>query len=394
MLYLSAITLAFFLSIVLITKRKKTAADNLLTAWLAIIGFQLLTFYQFFTDQQYIYPSLVVLGFPLPLVHGPFLYLYTKQQTSPGPFANKQMLHFLPVLLSYLLFAGFYFLPFDQKILVFRQKGLPFQTELVVNLYAVYASGIVYISLSLYQLLKYRKRLADQFSNTEKINFNWLLYLVIWVAAIWAIVLFVKDDNLIYAAAAIFVLWIGYFGIKQVRVFSETTSGSRMTSSICKAEEGNNKKTQTSTKIDLPTLNYITGNSKYQKSTLNDQDASAIHERLMNLMAKQKPYTNPDLTLNELARLVEVHPNHLSQVINSKEQKSFYDLVNQMRVEEFILRLTEPSAQQFTMLSISYDCGFNSKASFNRNFKKNTGLTPRDYLKQQQSTAATSIIAH
>ena len=100
-------------------------------------------------------------------------------------------------------------------------------------------------------------------------------------------------------------------------------------------------------------------------------------------MDKEKPFTNPDLTLNELAKCLEVHPNYLSQVINSLEQKSFYDLINERRVEEFIKLTEEPQTQQYTLLSIAYDCGFNSKASFNRNFKKYTGLTPSEYLKQQ-----------
>ena len=130
-------------------------------------------------------------------------------------------------------------------------------------------------------------------------------------------------------------------------------------------------------------LNDNSDSSKYQKSTLSEQDASLIHERLMHLMAEQKPFKNPDLTLNELAGILEVHPNYLSQVINSKEKKSFYDLINEKRVEEFIKLISQPSNQQYTLLAISYDCGFNSKASFNRNFKKYTGLTPRDYLKQQ-----------
>jgi AraC-like DNA-binding protein len=89
----------------------------------------------------------------------------------------------------------------------------------------------------------------------------------------------------------------------------------------------------------------------------------------MHLMAEQKPFKNPDLTLNELAGMLEVHPNYMSQVINSKEKKSFYDLINEKRVEEFIKLISQPSNQQYTLLAISFDCGFNSKASFNRNLR-------------------------
>jgi AraC-like DNA-binding protein len=372
MLYLSAIILSFFLSVVLMTKGNKTQADYILAVWLGIIGFHLLCFYLFFINQQLDYPTLVVLGFSLPLVHGPFLYLYTMRQTSLARFKKKQMLHFLPVFLSFLLFTGFYLLPFDQKIEVFRQKGHPFEIQLLINVYAIYLSGIVYVVLSLARLLKYRKGLVNQFSNTDKINFTWLLYLIIWMAVIWIVILFEHEDKFIFGAAALFVIWLGYFGIRQVRVFSQSTPGPGVVSSLSVTRNYEESKSDDNS-----------DSSKYQKSTLSEQDASLIHERLMHLMAEQKPYKNPELTLNELARILEVHPNYLSQVINSKEKKSFYDLINVLRVEEFIKLISKPSNLQYTLLAISYDCGFNSKASFNRNFKKYTGFTPRDYLKKQ-----------
>lgn len=377
MLYLSAIILSFFLAFVLISKRNKTPADYILAAWLGITGFHLLAFYLFFTSRELGYPSVVVLGFSLPLVHGPFLYLYTRQQTSNRPFNKKQLLHFLPVLLSFLIFAGFHFLSYSQKIEVFRQKGETFRTQSLINVYGIYISGIIYISLSIFSLLKYRKRLVHQFSNTEKINFTWLLYLIVWILIIWIAILFEHEERIIFGAASLFVLWLGYFGIKQGKVFSQNPSGPQ------EPLTGNRNDSEKVIKIDLPSYNDNSDSLKYQKSTLTEQEASSIHNRLMHLMAEQKPFINPDLTLNELAGILEVHPNYLSQVINSKEKKSFYDLINEKRVEEFIRLISLPSNQQYTLLAISYDCGFNSKASFNRNFKKYTGFTPRDYLKQQ-----------
>ena len=100
-------------------------------------------------------------------------------------------------------------------------------------------------------------------------------------------------------------------------------------------------------------------------------------------MEEEKPFTDPELTLNDLAKRLDVHPNNLSQVINSMEKKSFYDLVNEKRVDAFIKNIKKPTSQQYTLLAIALDCGFNSKASFNRNFKKYTGHTPSDYLKLQ-----------
>ena len=369
MLYLSGIILSFFLAFLLFTKKNKSAADNVLIVWLCVIGFHLVTFYLFYTEQHLYYPTLTALGFPLPLAHGPFLFLYTVLQTSATVFNKKQLLHFLPVVLSYLLFTPFYLLSFEEKVEVFMQKGQGFELPVLINLYAIYISGVAYITLSLIKLLKYRKNLVHRFSNTEKINFNWLLYLIIWMVVIWAIVLLTGDDKLIFGAVSLFVLWIGYFGIKQVQVFKE-----RINEDLDAVPE---METETTSPGDKTSV-------KYQKSYLTDEEAAMIHQRLKILLEEEKPYLNPDLALNELAKSVDVHPNTLSQVINSRENRNFYDLVNEKRVNEFLKRVSQPGNEQFTLLGVAFDSGFNSKASFNRNFKKFIGQTPSEYLKQQR----------
>ncbi|MBL7924690.1 MAG: helix-turn-helix domain-containing protein [Bacteroidia bacterium] len=389
MLYLAGIFLSFFLSIVLLSKANKSAADYMLAAWLALTGFHLLGFYMLLSGQALRYPIPVAIGFSFPLAQGPFLYLYTCRQTSPLPFQKRQLLHFLPVLLSCLLFLRFYLLPTEQQVEVFRLKGQGFETESLINVLAIYSSGIVYIALALSRLLRYRRKMGYQFSNTEKINFNWLLYLILWMAIIWITILFVQEDKMIFGAASLFVLWLGYFGIRQVRVFSPHPPGAGVL-----ADEGQKFEQRVFDDDDEETSEDREPSSedqaeklKYQKSTLSDQDAAHIHERLKKLMQEEKPFTNPDLTLTGLARRLDVHPNHLSQVINSREKKIFYEMINEKRVEEFIQLVSAASNRHYTFLALAFDCGFNSKASFNRNFKKYTGLSPREYLKQQQMAA-------
>jgi YesN/AraC family two-component response regulator len=86
--------------------------------------------------------------------------------------------------------------------------------------------------------------------------------------------------------------------------------------------------------------------------------------------------------LAELAEALNVNRNNLSQVINTYEQKNFYDYINQKRVEEFKRVASLPENQKYTLLGLANDCGFNSKTSFNRNFKNATGLSPTEYLKK------------
>ena len=108
--------------------------------------------------------------------------------------------------------------------------------------------------------------------------------------------------------------------------------------------------------------------------------AENLHSRLTQLMETEKIYTESELSLSELANRLNTLPNYLSQVINDKEGKNFYDYINMLRIEEFKTLVSRPENRKYTLLSLSYDCGFNSKSSFNKNFKKVTGLSPSEYL--------------
>ncbi len=101
-------------------------------------------------------------------------------------------------------------------------------------------------------------------------------------------------------------------------------------------------------------------------------------------MNDQKLYKNPEINLVSIAKLLDVHPNVLSQTINSIENKNFYDYINWYRIEEFKRIILLPENQKFTILTVAFECGFNSKTSFNRNFKKYTGCSPREFLKDHK----------
>lgn len=360
-LYLSGIIISGFLALVLFTKAEKTVADYVLGGWIAACGMTILPMYLYETQLITRFPTLFVFFLPLPALQGVLLYLYTKYQTTPILFRKRDLFHFAPMGIIYLLFIPFFLLPHEEKVAVIRSEGAGYTVENLIRIIFIYLSGIVYIPLSLARLLKFRKSLADKFSNTDKINFQWLLYLTIGLGAIWLIVLFYQEDWLIYSGTTIFILWIGYFGIKQVKVFSQNM--------IEQAE------------IAAPDLKEYAKQDKYAKSSLDETIALNLHTQLSELLQTEKVYKNPELTLNGLAQLLQTSPNHLSQVINSIDNKSFYDLINEYRVQEFLLLVALPENRKYTLITLAYDCGFNSKTSFNRNFKKYMGTTPSDYLK-------------
>lgn len=104
-------------------------------------------------------------------------------------------------------------------------------------------------------------------------------------------------------------------------------------------------------------------------------------ETVIDYLKTEKPYLRSRLSIQDLAQGLEMPAHVLSQVINEHLNGSFYDLINRHRVDEFKKRLADPQYQQFTLIAIALDCGFNSKSSFNRIFKKYEQRTPTEYMK-------------
>ena len=102
-------------------------------------------------------------------------------------------------------------------------------------------------------------------------------------------------------------------------------------------------------------------------------------------MDKNKPFLDADLTLASLAKELKIPPDHLSQVINSELSVNFYDFINGYRVKEAQKRLLDPKNRVYSILGIALNAGFNSKASFNRIFKKHIGITPSQYISSQKN---------
>jgi TolB-like protein/AraC-like DNA-binding protein/Tfp pilus assembly protein PilF len=121
---------------------------------------------------------------------------------------------------------------------------------------------------------------------------------------------------------------------------------------------------------------------KYAHSKLSETDACEIDRKLLNFMKEEKPYLDNQLSLRQLAEDLEVNTNYLSQVINERHEKNFFEFINAYRVTELKEKLEDPQNRQFTILSLAFDCGFNSKTTFNTAFKRITGCTPSQYLKQ------------
>lgn len=370
MIYIIGIAITFFLSLILLTKKGKSSADRILFGWLCVILVQLILFSVISSKEYVQYPYLLGFEIPLPLLHGPFLFLYTMALTIGNISFRKMSFHFIPYTIAFILTLPFLLLEQEIKIYVYQKEGEGYKLLSSVILLGIILSGITYTVLSLRTLMSHRRMIKDNFSYTEKINLEWLYRLIIGLSCIWILVFF-ADDEIIFTSVVLFVVFIGYYGIKHVGIFTNQPQ-LELLSSV----------SETTKEFEL--IIAPMENTKYERSSLADNQAQDIHKRLVLLMKEKKLYQTPELTLAVVSEELDVHPNTLSQVINAVEQKNFFDYINTLRIEEFKERVANPDNQKYTLLSLAYECGFNSKTSFNRNFKNLTDKSPSEYLKESK----------
>ena len=139
--------------------------------------------------------------------------------------------------------------------------------------------------------------------------------------------------------------------------------------------------------LNLKQFREETAEVKTEEELFEEEDESSEEiqqwkQKLIAFMDKEMPYLDPELSLSQLAQQLQTNSNHLSQVINAGFGRNFKDFINAYRVEAVKKTLSNDDKKHLTLLGIANDCGFNSKATFNRTFKKFTQQTPSEFSKR------------
>lgn len=352
-----------FLAFVFLVKNNIGLRDKLLIAWLFYLALHLVFIYFGFAGIYRLYPKLAIVGSSLMLLEGPFFYFYTALATNKiKRLKITYALHAIPFLF-FALYNGNKILSFGAsdrylRILDFFND----ETNIVVFLFGLFnhLHIILYLFFSIILLRKYSKQLPDSFSYIEDINLKWLRNLIVGITSISVLIIigFIIDDvlalvnhnfkaTLIYSAFAILPFYLSFYAIRQ--------------------------------KIIYPDQFETLTTSKYQSSGMSLEVSKKTASELLEYMMDQKPYLNPKLTIKELAEGLEMHPKEVSRVINENFNQNFFNFINHYRVEEFKRKLLDSKNDNYTLIAIAYDSGFNTKSSFNSIFKKLTGQTPSAY---------------
>jgi len=372
MVFIAGISISLFISFLLISKKNKSNTDQILIAWMLLTAIHLFLYYITYTEGIFQHPFLLGIELPMPLLHGVLLFLYITTETSQLPQKKGLLvLHFFPFIATYLYLISFFMLTVEEKIYVFKNNGAGYELFSSILSTSISLSGAVYVLWSYLLLRKYKRLLSNKNYELKKANIKWLQLLIGGMGVIWIVVIFTEKEPLIFLSVVLFVFSISFFGIKQGNIFTITKSDNPIKKESSEIKPIQNLQPIVATKE--------VQKEKYAKSGLKDDASEILFQELTLLMTDKTIYQNGELSVGELASMLKVHPNHLSQIINVREGKNFYEYVNSFRIEEFKRLIIIPKNQKVTLLSLAYDCGFNSKSSFNRYFKKSTGQTPSQY---------------
>jgi AraC-like DNA-binding protein len=352
------------LTIVLLTRKENHTANRILAIATLCLSIDLVIAVYYSKGWYRLSPHWMGISYPFPMMYGPLFYLYAALVSKKiDRFQRIEWLHFIPVSIVYVFCFHVYFYNAEEKILFVNNMMHGIQPPLFAVFGAIIpVQGLLYTFFTIRIAREYDRKIRDEFSNIDLVNLNWLKHITIAMIIIWSIVaiLFVVrsttevpmgTDGLIQLSISILIYSIGYKALKQPEIFLDSTSG---------CEQGESS-------------------AKYQKSGLSDESAEEIKSRLLFLMTAEKPFLGQDLTLQKLAERMKTSSHNLSEVINTKLHQSYYDFVNQYRIEEFKNRLADPTSARYNLLSIAFDSGFQSKGTFYSIFKKSTGMTPSEY---------------
>lgn len=359
--------------------REQRLSDKML-AWVMFLLAMEMQDYTFgFAGINYLWNEMN--GFPrsVTLIFGPVVYLYFRSQLNRHfRLKARHLLHALPYLI-YFSFELFFFVQGPE--VVQEHRGSPYYGALsYIHTLAYLGSYTYYFSKCLMLYRAYRAWSVNQFSNIDLIDFTWfrnfIYAMIFWISfrqgmnifdayLDWS---FYQDWwwNLALVAVALYIGLIGLVQKQPAHLYFDA-----------RAEVPN----------DSPELSKAKEEAASDKPEPIEQEETEITEeeaqlatRLTQIMEAERLYLQPELSLSELAGHMQTNKSLLSASINKVFKQNFNDYINALRIAAFVEAYRQDEDRNYTMIALALDAGFNSKATFNRAFRKAKGMSPKAYF--------------
>ncbi|NSX55956.1 helix-turn-helix domain-containing protein [Parasulfitobacter algicola] len=325
------------------------------------------------TDNQFAVVHYFEVALMMPDLISPFLlwwYVWELTREDGHQAIPRKWQHFTPLTIALCLIALILFIPPSllQSDVEFPGTLAP---QVIAGILALLGlnllmTGLVitYLILVIRRLARHQKRLKDIFASTENRELRWIWLIILWSVfyVLFDVTGFVStffDDaipagrafwlDLLEEVTLIGLIWvIGIWGLRQRPAFALVQAPNQ----------------DRQPEVRQP---------KYENSALDDAQSSRIAKKIQWAMQNDLLYRNPNLSLFDLSKHIGASSHYVSQTLNTKLHATFFDYVNSWRIKDALKQLTTTDE---TVLMIAYDVGFNSRSSFYKAFKRETGKTP------------------
>lgn len=294
----------------------------------------------------------------------PLVYLYVLMTLEIRlKFKFKYYVHFAPQLLSFSYWFYMFSLGEQQlDILLTNRHNSIYSWQLQSFQIIIMLQSIFYLGYSAY--LIHKKQADKDFNHVPRIRLEWLKQFI-WVL-IGLIFTLIVSSFLVTSVIIDYIITPILYGISNVFLVYKSLNSSGIFTNITVSD-------------------YALSKDRYSGSNLKPENILDYKSKLLHYLDKEEFFTNPEFTINNLSEETGIQVHHLSQIINQELGKNFFDLINSYRIEKAKSLMIDSKNANLTLEAIGYKSGFGSTSSFYRSFKKQTGFTPRAFLKNQKN---------
>lgn len=366
-LFLYVALIGFFFSIIInFTKKANKYAKVFIGSFVFAHSIFILGFVFYISNFVLRLPHTYLMASFFALLYGPLLYFYFKSVIANYEFRIIDLLHFLPTLVLLVFLYPIYSLPYSDKIEIILKINNNFTKHVRIIFVAKIISLVIY-ALLIGKMLFFEKSKEAYLNKSTSIK-KWLntlfkihvAYIISYL--IYSVAINVELGNLsefIYYAQvgimSLMVVYIAYMAYVQPHVFNNEY-------------------------ISTPDGLFF---EKYKKSGLTDSLSIELKENLIKLLVEDKIFKESNINLEILSNRLNTTRHNTSQIINEHFSMSFFELINKFRIKEAIKMLQEDTHGNLNIIDIAYEVGYNNKVTFNKAFKKETSMTPSEFINSQ-----------
>ena len=358
---------SLFTVCLLLTRKKIIVSDKIMIACLMVISLRFLA--MSLSHHHILFRNADFSIFFIPLTFGPFLYLYSSYHIEGHQVFNKwDLLHFAP----FVIILSVYLIFFNKEIqfdeVPYFQRDAYLGARILFGL-IFFSSTLIYTIFTFAKIRDFKNTLyKDLNSVASKLKLNWLLFISLLFSALFITyfsvglynaITFTKNVDLSFLSViglTLLAYSVSYHCIQQPMYYFQ---------------------------INQIEYNQRSDSDRQEiKLRFSEEEARKLISRLHKFMDDSKPYLDPELSLQILSSKLNMTKYDLTYLLNNHMGTNFSSFVNEYRLKEVIDKLKSRDNDYLTIVAIAYDCGFNSKSTFNSLFKQHTGTTPTKFKEQ------------